>query len=236
MLKISQLISLPIINIYGLKIEGYVEQVLFDTNTKKLEYLKIYDETSDSYKAVKYNNIMTISTSAIFIRNSSKITLCENVEHLLEKLSNPINTPAYILSGDYAGTVADIEIDNKGAINNITTTNTSYPTHDIIGFSNNVLLLSKDKVSIKKFKPYSSKIKQTISKISSDPVVSILGKTITPTREVTNDTFLLNRKVLKDIKNPNGEIIAKQNSIVTLNTLSKTKYYGKLKELALYSK
>ena len=237
MFKVSQLIALPIINIYNLKLEGYVEKIHFNSSKKSLEYIKVYDEKNETYKAVKFNDILTISNSAIFIKNSSKITLYENAEYLFEKLVSPINAKTYIINEDYVGVVKEIEVNKQGLIENIELENNTYERNKIIGFSNDIVLISCSKSSISRYKPYSAKIKTSISNITNEPIVTILNNPqITPQREITNYNFLLNRKILKDIKNQNGEIIAKQNSVVTLNLINKLKYYGKLKELTLNSK
>ena len=236
MLKVSQLITLPIINIYNLKIEGHVEKVVFDHNKKSLELLKIYDESREIYKIIKFKDIFSISNTAIFIKNASKITLYENAEYLFENLSNPINAPAFSLNNELIGLISDICINQKGLISSILINTKEYSVNKIVGFSNDLLLLSDTHINIKKFKPIPLKIKQVITQQNTQPVVSILNSTITPKREITDQTFLLNRKVLKDIKTPNGEIIARQNSTVTMSTINKVKYYGKLKELAFNSK
>lgn len=236
MLKVSQLITLPIINIYNLKIEGHVENVVFNHNKKTLELLKIYDESLETYKAIKFQDIYSITNTAIFIKNASKITLYENAEYLFNNLSNPINTPAFLLNSNKLGAISDISINQKGLIENIIINNAEYSANKIVGFSNDLLLLSDTPINLKKFKPIPLKIKQVITQQNTQPVVSILNSTITPKREITDQTFLLNRKVLKDIKTPNGEIIVRQNSTVTMSTINKVKYYGKLKELAFNSK
>lgn len=235
MFKVSQLISLPVINIFNLKIEGYIEKTYFNTEQKRLEYVKVYDETSDIYKTVKFNDILSISNSAIFIRNSSKITLFENTEYLIEKLASPINAQTFILSEDYVGNLTEIFIDNKGVITSLIVNDKEYSPCNIIGMSNSLILLSLNKkISINKYKPYTKKIKSPSTHIG-EPIVTILNSQITTQKE-TNYSFLLNRKILKDIKNQNGEIIAHQNTIVKTSTLNKLKYYGKLKELMLNCK
>ena len=55
-------------------------------------------------------------------------------------------------------------------------------------------------------------------------------------RIITDYRFLINRKITKDILALNGEMIAKQNSKVTKEIINKASLYGKLMEIARYSK
>lgn len=236
MFKVSQLISLPVINIFKLKIEGYIEQACFNTARKKLEVLKIYDESSNIYKALKISDIYKITNTAVFITNSSKITLYDNLELELSTLQSPINTKIITLEGADSNTVKDVEVYKNGQISKLITTNKEFNSNLIIGFSDELTLISDKKICLSKFKPQTKRIlPPPIDKNISDPVVTILD--FKPEQKTqTNYNFLLNRKILKDIKNQSGEIIARENTIVSQNTLAKLKYYGKLKELTLNSK
>ena len=53
---------------------------------------------------------------------------------------------------------------------------------------------------------------------------------------ITDYRFLINRTITHDILALNGELIAKQNSKVTKEIINKASLYGKLMEVARYSK
>lgn len=231
MFKVSQFISLPVINIFKSRIEGYVENVCFDNSKKRLTYIKVFDETNDTYKLVKFSDIFAFK-DAIFIKNSSKITLYENLDNLQADLTNPLTSIVYSLDGSLIGKIDEIEVLKNGYIEYITINKNSFTPSQIVGLGNQITIVSKDKkTSLSRFAPQRKKISSLAP--SQEPVVKIMS---TPLHSDNNYQFLLNRKILKDIKTQNGEIIAHQNSIVNLSTITKLKYYGKLKELMLNSK
>ena len=233
MLKISHLVSLPVINIYGVKIEGYVEKIVFNPEKKVAEYLIIYDENTDIFKCVNFKDVYKFGENSILIRNNSKITLYENSELNIEKLINPINAICYSITGDNLGKINEIIVNTSGELISINTSS-NYSSDSIIGFNEQLILLSPNKkVSIKKFRNLPKRIKLTKG-ITPEQVVTILENS--QSKESQNYNFLLNRKILKDIKTSNGEILAHKNSTVNLNIITKLKYYGKLKELTLNSK
>ncbi len=231
MFKVSQFISLPVINIFKSRIEGYVENVCFDNSQKSLTYIKIFDETNDTYKLVKFSDIFTFK-DAIFIKNSSKITLYENLDNLQADLTNPLTSTAYSLSGALIGKVDEIEVLKNGHIESISVGEKSFTPSQIVGLGDQITTVSLDKkTSLSRFAPQRKKISNLAS--TPEPVVKIMS---TPLPNENNYQFLLNRKIMKDIKAPNGEIIARQNSVINSSTITKLKYYGKLKELMLNSK
>lgn len=231
MIKLSELISLPVINLCKLKIEGYVERACVDANKKQLANLLVYNDENDEYKVMEYKNIYKTSNNAIFIANSSKITLYENKELSLKKLVCPLNAICYDLEGTKIGKVDEINLENS-SLHSIEINGKTYPRNHIIGLSDELILLSEKKVSLSKFKEKNSfNFKQP----NTTNIVSI-QKVATPTREITGYNFLLKRKVKKDILNDNGEVLAKAGAIINTNLINKLKYYGKLRELTLNSK
>lgn len=230
MLKLSEIISLPIINLFELKIEGTVENVYIHPTTRKITYLKIYNEERDEYSVLELKNVYKIGKDAVLIANSNKLTLFENKELILEKMVCPLNSFCFDLSGNILGKINEINIE-KNTLHSIETEQNSYPATNIYGLSNAVTLIGNNKVKINRFSP---KTKFSFSKAKTEQKVKI--KSAIPQKEITNYEFLLKRKLTKDIKNENGEIIAKNGVRVTTNLINKLKCYSKLKELTLNSK
>lgn len=230
MLKLSEIISLPIINLFELKIEGTVENVYIHPTTRKITYLKIYNEERDEYSVLELKNIYKIGKDAVLIANSNKLTLFENKELILEKMVCPLNSLCFDLSGNILGKINEINIE-KNTLHSIETEQNSYPATNIYGLSNAVTLIGNNKVKINRFSP---KTKFSFSKAKTAQKVKI--ESAIPQKEITNYEFLLKRKLTKDIKNENGEIIAKNGVRVTTNLINKLKCYSKLKELTLNSK
>ena len=234
--KLSQLISLPIINIYDAKIEGFVENIYINKDTKKIEQLIVYDEDYDAYKTILFAQIYKIGNDAIFIRNSSMITLSENLEPLPRNLVSPINAHCYNFDGKYLGKLEDLHFEGN-TINYLLINGKQYAVKTAITINNKLLLLSSEKqVSIKNFRPHRRKKTLISSSLNTnEPVVNILNS-FAPIKQITNYNFLLNRVITQDIKNSSGEIIANKDTIITIKTINKLRRYGKLKELVLYSK
>lgn len=230
MLKLSEIISLPIINLFELKIEGTVENVYIHPTTRKITYLKIYNEERDEYSVLELKNVYKIGKDAVLIANSNKLTLFENKELILEKMVCPLNSFCFDLSGNILGKINEINIE-KNTLHSIETEQNSYPATNIYGLSNAVTLIGNNKVKINRFSP---KTKFSFSKAKTAQKVKI--ESAIPQKEITNYEFLLKRKLTKDIKNENGEIIAKNGVRVTTNLINKLKCYSKLKELTLNSK
>ncbi len=231
MIKITELISLPVINLYNLKIEGYIEKVCIDANKKKPLYLLVYSEQIDEYKVVEFKNIYKICCDAVFIANSTKITLYENKELILETLVCPLNSLCFTFDGVKIGKIDEIYIEN-GTLHSIETGGENHPICEVVGWSDELTLLSSQKVNLCKFKE-----KNTFQfNLKNEDVVVQIQDTPTPIREITNYDFLLKRRVQKEIKNDNGEVIARPGTLITFNLINKLKYYGKLKELTVNSK
>ena len=236
MFKFSHIISLPVINVYNTRIEGIVENI-FINNKMQVTYLIVYDDNTDSYKTLSLRDIFSISESAIYIKNSSKITLYENNDLKIRECHNPINSPAYMIGENYVGRINDIVFEKNGCIKNIYINNASISPSKILTFKNSLTLLKSERYhKLNQFNYRPVNITKLITH-STEPVVNILSTPAPlPQREMTNYTFLLNRQILKNIKNYNGEVLAKQNTLVTQAVVDKLKRYGKLKELMLNSK
>lgn len=228
MFRVSEIISLPVINLYTLEMEGTIENALFDGAKKRLECLVVYSEEENTEKILEIKNIYKIGTNCVFIANSTKITLLENVELKLKTLCSPLNAICYDYDGVNLGKVSDICVKKCGL--SIETSGKKYEKSEIVGLGNKVIVLSHKKIRRNNFRPnnnfkFLATDAQKVSTLSTKPL-----------QEKSNYAYLLKQKVKKDIKNDNGELIAKSGSIITYNLINKLKHYGKLKELTLNNK
>lgn len=229
MVNVSELISLPVINLYDLDYEGTIEKVCFDKNSLRPMCLLIYSESDEMLKALEYKNVFKICKDCVFIANSTKITLYENRELELSDLICPLNAMCYDLDGIKLGKITEICVENR-VLHSIKIGEKTIPKSNVLKWSDKLILVGENKVNINRFRP---KLKIKNDK-NTQQIVSTMS--LNPMRTITNYDFLLKRKVAKDIVNPNGEIIAKSGTIITFNLINKLKYYGKLKELTLNSK
>lgn len=239
MVNLSRLISLPVISIYEVTFEGIVENVLINTTTKKVEWLVIYDEENDLKKVISFNKIYTINDSGISIKNSSCIHLYESVELQLSSSFNPINSYVFSLNDENLGKVKDVQI-NNGRLENLVLENNLIPCSMLLSFNNKVTVVKqkinqrlsnfqKKKVSFLKIDDQTTEYKVNILDNEEEQIYI-------PKKAVVNYNFLINRITTKDILTSSGEVIAKKDSIITLNLIDIVRKNGKLKELTLFSK
>ena len=108
--------------------------------------------------------------------------------------------------------------------------------NDILNIGKSTIIVGSD-VSIQKFKPVvkSIKIQNSPKKVMilSDFINS---ETNTQNKIITDFRFLIGRILSQDVIALNGEMIARKDSIVTKDIVNKASSYGKLVEIARYSK
>lgn len=263
MYNISQIISLPVISIYESCNVGIITEVLFDNTTKRAIALCIVDENEISIKkSINMRSIYKIGADAVIIRNCDQINLQECDKIGAQNLVFPNNFTVFDTDGVKLGNVTDIELDASYKITKIIVdNNTSINASRILTFKQNILIIKNSNLKLSSFKS-SKKIKVNLANdyivknlndasiISSGEIVrnldekepietAMLSSTIsvsTPQKIITNYNFLIGRKVLQNIVNTNGEILARKDSIITYKMLNNMRKYGKLCELMSYSK
>ncbi|MBQ9791452.1 MAG: PRC-barrel domain-containing protein [Clostridia bacterium] len=235
MYKVSNIISMPVISIYESKVVGYIQNLLFNSKTKKCEYVVITSPDEIEYVLHK-KDINSITEDSLTIQNQSKLNLKDNEELNLSTLYNPINAIIYDINGKKLQNIKDISLDKSLKIENyLVEENLSIDKKYIISFTENIAIYSKNnKVKLSNYKPKSKIVKESYS---NNSLVTIEDKTTSFVTEKTTDSrILLNRTVTKDIVLPNGEILIKNGSFITYATIKNACMYGKVIELTKYSK
>ena len=248
MYKISEIISTPVISLYESEFQGTIYNIIFDCKTQKCKFLCILNEEDNIEKVISINDIYKVGSHCVFIKNSSCIELKSNYDYLSCNYSSLINLPIYNLSGENMGTVLDIELDDKFNLEKFYLNNENIiEQKQLINLGKSIILTNDTMVNITKFKP---KLK-TATKVSCPNKVIILSdkqpltsnqnlqkteQNNTNNKIITDYRFLINRTITHDILALNGELIAKQNSKVTKEIINKASLYGKLMEVARYSK
>lgn len=252
MAKISEIISKFVISLFNGKIEGVVENTLFDLETKKLKYLVVYSEQNDCTYVLPTSAIYSVGDGAISIKNNNQLTLHANMELEIMDMHNPINCSAFKVNGDSLGTLTDIEIDSKYNVANFIINNTVYNKKLAVNFTKNTLILRDEntRVNVKNFaaKPAfkagendnrvinilqikTNQLAQTPTYISGTKN----KQKMLPNRAIANYDFLLNRKVKRNILSAGGSLLIKQNTRINTNVINIARQNGKLKELTKYS-
>ncbi len=257
MAKISELISQYVVSLYNGKIEGVVENVLFDTTTKKAKYLVVFNYDNDAKFVLPTSKIFSVGNGAVSIRNSSALNLYDSKELELLELSNPINSTCFQTNGDLLGTITDIVVNEKYNIEQlIINQDSEIALNSLASINENVVLVyeQNSKINIKNFydktriKPNNSDTRivnileikeandnviQTENKANSTIIRP--SKTQVPNRAIANYNFLINRKVMKNILSHNGDLLIKQNTKINERTINLARLNGKLNELTKFS-
>lgn len=238
MYRISNIISLPVINIFDCKSEGIIDNIFFDSKSKKLKYISVYDEGYELTHVIKINNIFHLGQDCVLINNSNALELKESICSCLDEYINPINLNIYDLNGTLIGKCVDIIIDKKLNLKSlILSTAEEIPACKIKNMGTSIILTSNSPFNINKFKPTINKIKisNTIDSTVSLPNQVVNTQGSPQQKLITDYTFLIGRTLSQNIQSFNGEIIAKEGALITKDTIKKASLVGKLLELTRYS-
>lgn len=237
MYKISDIISTPVISLYEGEHIGIIYNIMFDYRQKKCSFACILNENDNIPRLIKFKDIFKIGNDCIFIKNLTCLDLETNCEKEMEENTNPINLKVYNLSCEYVGTSHDIIVDDNFRISQIVLNNGKIiERNDILNIGKSTIIIGND-VSIQKFKPVvkSIKIQNTPKKVMI--LSDFIKNEATPQNKIITDfRFLIGRILSQDVIALNGEMIAKKDSIVTKDIVNKASSYGKLVEIARYSK
>ena len=237
MYKISDIISTPVISLYEGEHRGIIYNIMFAYRQKKCNFACILNENDNIPRLIKFKDIFKIGNDCIFIKNLTCLDLETNCEKEMEENTNPINLKVYNLSCEFLGTSHDIIVDDNFRISQIVLNNGKIiERNDILNIGKSTIIVGSD-VSIQKFKPVvkSIKIQNSPKKVMilSDFINS---ETNTQNKIITDFRFLIGRILSQDVIALNGEMIARKDSIVTKDIVNKASSYGKLVEIARYSK
>jgi len=238
--KISEIISTPLISLYESEYLGIIYNVMFDYRQKKLNYACVLNESDNIPRLIKFNDIYKIGKQCIFIKNKTYIDLETNCEKELECCTNPINLKVYNLDGEFIGIANDIIINEKYEIDKLLLNNGKIiESKRIFNISNSLILIDNNQITLNKFKPKQNIIKAKTPDETKVMILSNIKKeepiASPPTKIITDSRFLVGRILSKDIVAINGEMIAKKDSVITMDTVNKASSYGKLVEIARYS-
>ncbi len=240
--KISEIISTPVISLYESELLGIIYNVIIDYRRKTCKFALILDEKDNIPRVIRFADIFKLGKDCIFVKNSACVEIQTNIDKELEDCTSIINLNAYNLDGEFIGTSIDAMVDDNYNISEIVLNNQTFVhVSNIINIGNSAILIDYNKVNISRFRP-KQKIKLNVPEHVEDKVV-ILSNIINNKDEqqqsnkiITDFRFLVGRILNKDIVAINGELIARNGAIVTKDIINKASFYGKLVEIARYSK
>lgn len=246
MIKLSEIISKQILNIYSGKIEGVISDAFFDNNLKKVVKLKLFDNDEEEY-ILDANKIYSVGQNMCVIKNSEPLNLYFNST---PQSNSPINKYVFSTQGEKIGRIIDVELDDKFEVKSLITKDKTILPKNILNIAENIIVnLENKKIKLSSLKPKISNKKQNNNVVSILPKIEKteieqsqkketfkINSNPIPTKVSGNSQFLIGRKVLKTIYGLNNEIIAKKDTIVTSKSIENAKRHSKIIELTLFSK
>lgn len=215
MFKATNIIGVQVISVYEGQVEGYVKNLIFSSDYKKLKSIIVCDsKIEEKQYMLDVKDILSLQ-DIVLIKNSSILKGVSNQQD-----NSPINLPAFLTSGKKLGIISDVILDEKFSIFKFETSE-GEAENNIAKISKDLILFNNGDTNIKY---YNCKPKQ--EKISAITTVSNQSASI-------NIPFLIGKKVIKDIFTFNNEIIIKNGNVVTEKVIQLAKINGKLRELAL---
>lgn len=258
MYNVTDIISKPVINLYNGMSEGTVKNICFDIDLKKAEYLILFNDSEDEEVLLDITKVYNIGDSAITIKNNAGITPLIFAPRVT--YNNPINNIVYNLEGNNLGNVKDIILNEKFKIDSIVVDSKEYLAKSVVSYNNDNLIINSSGIKFNKesHQPKTAKVKLNnlvtiMPKINlpkiNFPKIEEVQPSVTeskpnykisnnplPQRVVSDQNYLIGRKVSKTVYGINNEIIIKKDNIITDKTIQNAKLHNKLVELAVFSK
>lgn len=230
---LSELMQKPILSLYEGELLGNIDKVFFDKSRRKIVNFEILNEEDLSY-CLQPKHIYTLGKHAITIKNKQNLTLSLNEDNSTKTLL-PLDVKVYSLQGEYLGVVKDYSLAEKFELENIILDNQKLiPIGEIASCSATSIVVYYDEhINIKSFR---YKIQH---KPSENNKVKVLPKLFTSFNKIATSqksNFVVGRICTKDILDNQRNVIIKQNSTITEQTIALASSKNKLQELMKYSK
>lgn len=249
-MEIRDLLSRPVLSLYEGEMLGTVCGVMFDRKLKNMTGIEFATD-DDIHYVVLAKNIYHVGKNAITIKNNEYAILRDNLEPLPD-VGDPTGSKVYSITGELKGVIQSVDLGAKYEVTKISLDNgTEVDLTRLANCSKNTVLVYDEHttVNINKFrlpKPkfFKSRKDQNVSTLpvmsEPEPVAQSPIAVYTPTdislpnKGVTNSSFIIGRRVTKEIFGLNNDIIIKKNTKITQNTINTATKFGKLKELMMY--
>ncbi|MBQ8522361.1 MAG: hypothetical protein IJ458_01700 [Clostridia bacterium] len=234
---LSELLQKPLLCLYEGELLGNINRVFFDKSKKKIKYFEILNDEEISY-CLYPKFIYTLGKHAITIKNKQNLILSLN-DNSTNAYILPINAKVYSLQGEYLGIVKDYSITEKYVIENLILDNQQLINiDDMASCSTNsiVVYYSEQHVNINSFRYRIKNKNNDTSKVKVLPKLFSSFNKISPNPSNKKENFIVGRICTKDIFDNQQNIIIKQHSTITEQTLALASSKNKLQELMKYSK
>lgn len=148
MIKLTEILSKPVISLSNCKTEGIVRDAVFDRNFKRLKFLILFDNDEHlDDKSLNINSIYSYGENAIIVKDDEDLSLVVSNMQTCDK-SNVINCSCYTYLGTYLGKVTDILLDEKYYIKGLIVGQTTIEISDIINTGEDTVIVQDKEVKI----------------------------------------------------------------------------------------
>lgn len=235
-MKISEMISESIVNLPEAMFAGSVINCIVDKKLKKVtHYILLTQEDEEVFLPIKklrkgVDTYLILSGDAICNTSPSGVWC-------------PINMPVFDTDGKKVGRLKDFDFDESGKISKVYSENgeepwevlTLSPTMTVVKGNRNLRLRKEGEAKPKLKEVYSGEVYSgKVEEVNAPQPIK--EKITAPKRVVSDYSFLLGRKVIKDIPSKNMAILVKAGDTVTVDVVEKARKHGKLVELTVNSK
>jgi len=201
MIRVTDILTKPVISLINGKTEGIVKSVVFNQNFKKVAYLVLFDNNEhQEEKALSVSNIYNYGENAIIVKDENSIALEMSIKKVTDKPS-PINNNVYTYLGKFAGKVSDIILDEKFNVVSIKLGNKEIERENIItvGTDNVVIQEETKKLNVKTLKRKIKSQNLTTLNINANNKVYILNNNLNKINNAISNNF--NENLTKNAEN-----------------------------------
>lgn len=203
---------------------GYVLDVTFDENLKKMNGIVIVDEENEDEKFLSNEKLLSQNDEYIFVESAFD---CENI--FQNQSTNPVGKIVFSENGDDLGRVEDVVME-KSNVQKIVTNKSEINVKNIIVNGSDFLIFGKNNKKIKKNEKIFNKNVKNMPKIEIQQIKIENQKNdiAIPTKIYSSSRLLIGKLTTNDVFGYNNELIIKKNEIITKNIIEKAKKHNKL--------
>lgn len=148
MIKLTEILSKPIISLSNCKTEGIVRDAVFDKNFKRLKFLILFDNDEHlDDKSLNINSIYSYGENAIVVKDDEDLSLVVSNMQTCDK-SNVINCSCYTYLGKFLGKVTDILLDEKYYVKGLVVGQTTIEINDIINTGEDTVIVQDNDIKV----------------------------------------------------------------------------------------
>lgn len=222
MIKLTDILTKPVINISTSTQEGIISNGIFDEHYKKLCYLSIFDNDENlEERVISTKSILSNGENALTIKDDRNLFLYSTMKNDTNKPSC-INFSVYTFLGKKLGKVQDIFLDEKFNVISLLVDNKEIDIKNLISCGINTIIVQdeKEKFNIKSLKSrHNCGQKIQALKIKTEQRVFILDE-----ENQKNDNILVQNVENLTTQTPiTNQISPNSNLPTTLETIPKNK-------------